>query len=115
MLEAGHIEKFGVPSPTTVKEGTVEGPGILVTGHDMLDLAGLLQQSAGAGVNVYTHGEMLPAHMYPELRKHPHLAGHFGGAWQKQRSEFDRFTGPVLATTNCIPRKAMPTASSPPV
>jgi len=102
MLEAGHIEKFGTPSPTTVKEGTVEGPGILVTGHDMLDMASLLEQSAGTGVNVYTHGEMLPAHVYPELRKHPHLVGHFGGAWQKQKSEFDRFTGPVLATTNCI-------------
>ena len=102
MLEAGHIEKFGTPSPTTIKEGTIGGPGILVTGHDMLDLADLLKQATGAGVNVYTHGEMLPAHMYPELRKHPHLVGHFGGAWQKQKSEFDQFTGPVLATTNCI-------------
>ncbi len=102
MLDAGHVETFGKPSPTTVKEGTVAGPGILVTGHDMLDLHDLLEQAAGAGVNVYTHGEMLPAHMYPELRKFPHLVGHYGGAWQKQKSEFDRFTGPVLATTNCI-------------
>jgi hydroxylamine reductase len=102
MLEEGHIEKFGKPSPTTVKEGTVAGPGILVTGHDMVDLNVLLEQTAGTGINVYTHGEMLPAHMYPGLRKFPHLAGHFGGAWQNQRKDFTQFTGPVLATTNCI-------------
>ena len=102
MLDRGHVEKFGRPSPTTVKEGTVAGPGILVTGHDMLDLHDLLVQTADTGVNVYTHGEMLPAHMYPELRKFPHLVGHFGGAWQKQKREFAQFTGPVLATTNCI-------------
>ena len=102
MLDEGHVEKFGKPSPTTVKEGTLAGPGILVTGHDMLDLHDLLEQTAGTGINVYTHGEMLPAHMYPELRKFPHLIGHYGGAWQKQKTEFDQFTGPVLATTNCI-------------
>ena len=102
MLEEGHIEKFGKPSPTTIKEGTVAGPGILVTGHDMLDLHDLLLQTAGKGVNVYTHGEMLPAHMYPELRKFPHLVGHFGGAWQKQKTEFAQFSGAILATTNCI-------------
>ncbi len=102
LLEEGHVERFGTPSPTNVKEGTVAGPGILVTGHDMVDLADLLEQTAGTGVNVYTHGEMLPAHMYPELRKHEHLAGHFGGAWQLQKSEFSQFTGPVLATTNCV-------------
>ncbi len=102
MLDEGHVKRFGTPSPTTVFEGTKAGPGILVTGHDMVDLADLLQQSAGSGVNVYTHGEMLPAHMYPELRKHKHLVGHFGGAWQKQRKEFKRFTGAVLATTNCV-------------
>jgi hydroxylamine reductase len=102
MLEEGHVERFGTPSPTTIKEGTVAGPGILVTGHDMVDLNDLLEQTAGKGVNVYTHGEMLPAHMYPELRKFPHLVGHFGGAWQKQKHEFAEFTGPVLATTNCV-------------
>jgi len=102
MLDEGHVERFGKPSPTTVKEGTVAGPGILITGHDMLDLHDLLEQTTGTGVNVYTHGEMLPAHMYPELGKFPHLVGHYGGAWQKQKSEFERFTGPVLATTNCI-------------
>jgi hydroxylamine reductase len=102
MLDEGHAKRFGTPTPATVFEGTQAGPGILVTGHDMLDLADLLQQTKGTGVNVYTHGEMLPAHMYPELRKHDHLAGHYGGAWQKQKSEFAEFTGPILATTNCV-------------
>lgn len=102
MLDEGHVKKLGKPSPTTVYEGTKAGPGILVTGHDMVDLADLLEQTAGKGINVYTHGEMLPAHMYPELRKHKHLAGHYGGAWQKQKVEFDQFSGPTLATTNCV-------------
>jgi len=102
MLDEGHTERFGKPSPVTIKEGTQAGPGILVTGHDMLDLHNLLEQTRGTGVNVYTHGEMLPAHMYPELRKHTHLAGHFGDAWQKQRQEFAQFTGPTVATTNCV-------------
>lgn len=102
MLDQGHAEKFGTPTPTTVYEGTKKGPGILVTGHDMADLANILEQTAGTGINVYTHGEMLPAHSYPKLRAHSHLAGHFGGAWQKQKVEFSRFTGPVVATTNCV-------------
>lgn len=102
MLDAGHTETFGNPEPTTVYEGTKAGSGILVTGHDLLDLSDLLEQTSGSGVNVYTHGEMLPAHSYPELKKHPHLAGHFGGAWQNQRGDFTEFTGPVLATTNCV-------------
>lgn len=102
LLDEGHVEQFGPPSPTQVYEGTRNGPGILVTGHDLLDLKLLLEQTAGTGVNVYTHGEMLPAHMYPELRKYPHLVGNYGGAWQNQRREFADFSGPVLATTNCI-------------
>ncbi|MHC4515454.1 MAG: hydroxylamine reductase [Planctomycetota bacterium] len=102
MLDEGHVQAFGSPSPATVYEGTRAGPGILVTGHDMVDLHNVLQQTSGKGINVYTHGEMLPAHMYPKLREFPHLAGHYGGAWQKQRSEFAAFTGPVLATTNCL-------------
>jgi hydroxylamine reductase len=102
MLDQGHIQRFGAPSPTIVQEGTSAGPGILITGHDMVDLENLLGQCKGTDVKVYTHGEMLPAHMYPKLREHPNLAGHYGGAWQKQRREFDDFTGPVLATTNCI-------------
>jgi hydroxylamine reductase len=102
LLEEGHVETFGAPSPATVTEGTRAGPGILITGHDLLDLKNLLAACEGTDVKVYTHGEMLPAHMYPALRDHPNLAGHCGGAWQKQRSEFKRFTGPILATTNCI-------------
>lgn len=102
MLDEGHIRRFGKPSPTEVAEGTQAGPGILVTGHDLVDLDDLLAQCKGTDVKVYTHGEMLPAHMYPNLRKHPNLAGHFGGAWQNQRREFAAFSGPVLATTNCI-------------
>lgn len=102
LLDEGHIETFGKPSPTTVKEGTQAGPGILITGHDMVDLCDLLKQLEGTNIKVYTHGEMLPAHMYPKLRNHPNLAGHYGGAWQKQKSEWAAFPGPVLATTNCI-------------
>jgi hydroxylamine reductase len=102
MLDEGHVQRFGQPEPTAVYEGTKAGPGILVTGHDMVDLVNLLEQTKGTGVNVYTHGEMLPAHMYPELKKYDHLVGHFGDAWQKQRAEFMQFTGPILATTNCI-------------
>lgn len=102
MLNDGHVEVMGKPGPVTISEGIQEGPGILVTGHDMVDLKDLLEQSAGQGVNIYTHGEMMPAHQYPELRKHPHLKGHYGDAWQKQRDEFERFGGPILATTNCV-------------
>jgi hydroxylamine reductase len=107
LLDEGHLEAFGKPSPTKVKEGTQVGPGILVTGHDMVDLRDLLKQVEGTNIKVYTHGEMLPAHMYPKLREHPNLAGHYGGAWQDQKKEWAAFPGPVLATTNCI----MPPAS----
>ena len=102
MLDEGHVKTFGKPEPATVDEGTKAGPGILITGHDMVDLINLLKQCEGTDVKVYTHGEMLPAHMYPKLHNHPNLAGHFGGAWQKQKNEFEAFSGPVLATTNCI-------------
>ena len=102
MLDAAHTKKFGTPSPSTVYEGTKAGPGIMVTGHDLLDLSDLLEQAAGEGVNVYTHGEMLPAHSYPKLCAHEHLAGHFGSAWQNQQIEFSQFSGPVIATTNCV-------------
>lgn len=102
MLDEGHVEAFGEPSPAMVTVGTKPGPGILVTGHDLVDLWDLLKQVEGTDINVYTHGEMLPAHMYPKLREHPNLAGHYGGPWQKQRNEFPAFGGPVVATTNCI-------------
>jgi hydroxylamine reductase len=102
LLNDGHVEVMGKPQPCDVQEGIQEGPGILVTGHDMVDLKNLLEQTEGTGVKVYTHGEMLPAHMYPELAKYEHLAGHYGGAWQKQRKEFEEFGGPIVATTNCV-------------
>ena len=102
MLDDGHVKRYGTPSPASIYEGTKAGPGILVTGHDMVDLENILKQTEGTGVNVYTHGEMMPAHMYPELRKYKHLVGHYGDAWQKQRGEFTKFTGPVVATTNCV-------------
>ena len=102
LLDEGHTERFGAPSPAPVQEGTQAAPGILISGHDLLDLDNLLKQCEGTDVKVYTHGEMLPAHMYPKLREHPNLAGHYGGAWQKQRREFDAFAGPALITTNCV-------------
>ena len=102
MLDEGHVERFGAPAPAPVQEGTQAGPGILISGHDMVDLDNLLKQCEGTDVKVYTHGEMLPAHMYPKLREHPNLAGHYGGAWQKQRKEFAEFAGPALVTTNCV-------------
>ncbi len=102
MLDTGHVETFGKPEPTIVKEGTQSGLGILITGHDLVDLWKLLQQCEGTSVKVYTHGEMLPAHMYPKLRNHPNLAGHFGGAWQKQKKEWTQFNGPIVVTSNCI-------------
>lgn len=102
MLDAANTEHFGVPTPTKVRSGTVKGPGILVTGHDLLDMEELLKQTEGTGVNVYTHGEMLPANGYPELKKYKHFIGNYGGAWQKQKKEFEAFGGPILVTTNCV-------------
>lgn len=102
MLNNAHVEKFGQPEPAQVFAGTKAGLGIAVTGHDLLDLYELLKQTEGKGINVYTHGEMLPAHGYPELRKFKHLAGHYGTAWQNQRKEFDEFAGAILITTNCV-------------
>ncbi len=102
MLNNAHTSKFGNPAPATVPRGTKTGPGIVVTGHDLLDLYELLKQTEGKGVNVYTHGEMLPAHGYPELRKFKHLVGNYGTAWQNQKKEFNDFTGAILVTTNCV-------------
>jgi len=102
LLDRAHCSTFGVPTPTAVRMGHIPGKAILVSGHDMVDLKALLDQTAGTGINVYTHGEMLPAHGYPELRKHEHLAGHFGGAWMKQVREFPEFPGAILMTTNCL-------------
>ncbi len=93
---------YGTPSPATVSRVVEKGPFIIVSGHDLHDLAILLRQTEGKGVNVYTHGEMLPAHAYPELRRFSHLKGHFGTAWQNQQKEFADVPAPVLFTTNCI-------------
>jgi len=108
MLDEAHVEHFGQPEVKEVWCGTKAQPGILVSGHDMLDLWNLLKQVEGTEVLVYTHGEMLPAFMYPKLANHPNLAGHYGGAWQLQRTEFDTFGGAVMVTTNCIqePKKS---------
>lgn len=102
ILDGAHTTRFGHPVPTTVSTGHKKGPAIIVSGHDLLDLEELLKQTAGKGVNVYTHGEMLPAHGYPGLKKYPHFAGHFGTAWQNQQREFDGVPAAFLFTTNCI-------------
>ncbi len=102
LLDAANTGAYGHPEPTQVRVEPVKGKAILVSGHDLMDLAVLLEQTAGNGVNVYTHGEMLPAHGYPGLKKHKHLVGNYGGAWQDQRNEFDAFPGAILMTTNCI-------------
>lgn len=102
LLDKAHTQRFGNPVPTQVDTGTRKGPGILVTGHDLLDLDELLRQTEGRGVNIYTHGEMLPAHGYPELKKFGHLAANYGGAWQEQKKEFNLFSGAILVTTNCL-------------
>ncbi len=102
MLDAGHTGTYGHPVPTQVRVTPVKGKAIAVSGHDMKDLEELLKQTRGKGINVYTHGEMLPAHGYPGLKKYEHLVGNYGGAWQDQRREFDEFPGAILMTTNCI-------------
>lgn len=102
LLDRANTETFGHPAPATVPLTVEQGPFIVVTGHDLLDLQKLLEQTAGKGINVYTHGEMLPAHGYPALRKFPHLKGNFGTAWQNQQKEFDGLPAPILFTTNCL-------------
>jgi hydroxylamine reductase len=102
LLDAANTGAYGHPEPTEVRITPVKGKAILVSGHDLKDLEELLKQTEGTGVNVYTHGEMLPCHGYPGLKKHKHLVGNYGGAWQDQRKEFDEFPGSILMTTNCI-------------
>jgi len=104
LLDAANTGAYGQPVPTPVRVTPVAGKAILVSGHDLKDLEELLKQTQGKGINVYTHGEMLPAHGYPQLKKHPHLVGNYGGAWQDQAREFDAFPGAILMTTNCIQR-----------
>jgi len=104
LLDAANTGVYGHPVPTPVRIEPVKGKAILVSGHDLKDLEELLKQTEGKGINIYTHGEMLPAHGYPELKKYKHLVGNYGGAWQDQRKEFDEFPGAILMTTNCIQR-----------
>ncbi|MCE5186551.1 MAG: hydroxylamine reductase [Planctomycetaceae bacterium] len=102
MLDQGNTGTYGHPEPTVVRITPKKGKAILVSGHDLRDLELLLKQTEGKGINVYTHGEMLPCNAYPGLKKYKHLAGNYGGAWQDQAKEFDAFPGSILMTTNCI-------------
>ena len=102
LLDSANTSAFGDPVPTRVNTDIKKGPFIVVSGHDLEDLHQLLEQTAGKGINVYTHCEMLPAHGYPALKKYPHLAGNFGTAWQSQQKEFENIPAPVLFTTNCL-------------
>lgn len=102
MLDTANTKTFGTPSPVTVPLTIEKGPFIVITGHDLYDLKQLLEQTAGKGINIYTHGEMLPAHAYPELKRYPHLKGNFGTAWQNQQKEFANLPAPILFTTNCL-------------
>lgn len=106
LLNKAHTDKYGHPVPTPVQLGTKAGKAILVSGHDLRFLEELLIQTEGKGINIYTHGEMLPAHGYPGLKKFAHLAGNWGGAWQDQHEEFQQFPGAIIFNTNCIQRPA---------
>ena len=108
MLDDANTGTYGTPAPTKVSLTVEKGPFIVITGHDLKDLELLLKQTEGKGINIYTHGEMLPAHAYPELKKYAHLKGNFGTAWQNQQKEFADIPAPVLYTTNCL----MPPKSS---
>jgi len=102
LLDKAHTSSYGHPEPTSVRITPIKGKAILVSGHNLKDLEELLKQSEGKGINIYTHGEMLPAHGYPGLKKYKHLVGNYGGAWQEQRQEFEKFPGAILMTTNCL-------------
>ncbi|HNX13338.1 MAG TPA: hydroxylamine reductase [Oscillospiraceae bacterium] len=102
LLDEANTARFGNPEITEVDIGVRQNPAILISGHDLNDLEQLLEQTAGTGVDVYTHSEMLPAHYYPAFKKYPHFAGNYGNAWWKQTTEFETFKGPILFTTNCI-------------
>lgn len=102
LLDSANTENFGVPTPVEVPLMVEKGPFIVITGHDLYDLKLLLEQTEGKGINIYTHGEMLPAHAYPKLKKYSHLKGNFGTAWQNQQKEFANLPAPILYTTNCL-------------
>lgn len=102
LLDTANTQAYGNPEVTTVDLGVRQNPGILISGHDLRDLEMLLEQTEGTGVDVYTHGEMLPAHYYPKFKHYKHFAGNYGNAWWKQKEEFEAFNGPVILTTNCL-------------
>ncbi len=102
LLDKANTSTYGNPELTKVNIGVGKNPGILISGHDLKDIEELLQQTEGTGIDVYTHGEMLPAHYYPHLKKYKHLVGNYGNAWWKQKEEFETFNGPIVFTTNCI-------------
>ncbi len=102
LLDKANTSTYGNPEPTAVNIGVRNNPGILISGHDLRDLEQLLQQTQGTGVDVYTHGEMLPANSYPAFKKYDNFVGNYGGSWWKQKEEFEKFNGPILMTTNCI-------------
>jgi hydroxylamine reductase len=102
LLDEANTTHYGHPEPTVVNLGVKPGPAILISGHDLLDLEELLEQTKDKGINVYTHGEMLPAHAYPFFKKYDHLVGNYGGSWWKQTDEFEAFGGPIMMTTNCL-------------
>lgn len=102
LLDKANTESYGNPELTEVNLGVGSKPGILISGHDLKDMEMLLEQTAGTGVDVYTHSEMLPAHYYPKFKKYDHFVGNYGGSWWKQKKDFETFNGPVLLTTNCI-------------
>lgn len=102
LLDTANTQAYGNPEVTKVDLGVRQNPGILISGHDLRDLEMLLEQTEGTGVDVYTHGEMLPAHYYPKLKHYKHFVGNYGNAWWKQKEEFEAFNGPVVLTTNCL-------------
>lgn len=102
LLDEANTTTYGNPEITQVNIGVGKNPGILISGHDLKDMAELLKQTEGTGVDVYTHGEMLPAHYYPAFKKYPHFVGNYGGSWWQQNPEFESFNGPILLTTNCL-------------
>jgi hydroxylamine reductase len=101
-LDAGNTGNYGTPAPTPVRISPVAGKAILVSGHDLRDLENILKATEGTGINVYTHGEMLPANTYPKLKAYPHLVGNYGGAWQDQQQDFAKFPGAIVMTSNCL-------------
>ena len=102
LLDTAHTDTFGVPCQTLVKTGARDNPAILVSGHDLADLYELLKATENSGIDVYTHGEMLPAHTYPEFAKFPHLVGNYGSSWHHQHADFSSFNGPIVVTSNCL-------------